>query len=196
MPGHSAAVTGSRSLAARLYRGAGRVRAQATYGAAGHAIMRRSLPVGDLNERRAESRDALAGALRGRRVAPRRRAGVARAHARSRAAADAVVRHHGVDDRRGADRLAGIGIAIGGPAAARGTTAPGAPWRCGRAAPIGATLLARLWPELPSSLAPSEARLVAVAAVARDAVLALVAAWLARADAAADADAAAIRDSS
>jgi hypothetical protein len=66
-------------------------------------------------------------------------------------------------------------------------------WACGA---IGATLLSRLWPVLPSSLAPSEARLVAVVAVARDTVLALVAAWIGRADAAVDADAAGSRDSS
>jgi hypothetical protein len=49
-------------------------------------------------------------------------------------------------------------------------------------AAIGATLIERAWPELPTSLAPSEARLVALAAVGRDAALALAAAWLARAD--------------
>src|SRR6187200_1504926 len=54
--GHSSAVTGSRSLAARSNRGAGLVRAQDRYGAAGHAIMRRSLPVVDGNEPRAEGR--------------------------------------------------------------------------------------------------------------------------------------------
>ena len=91
--------------------------------------------------------------------------------------------------------LAGVGIAVAGRLRARddGAWRAVALWACGA---IGATLLARLWPELPSSLAPSEARLVAVVAVARDTVLALVAAWIARADAAVDADAAGIRDSS
>jgi hypothetical protein len=51
-------------------------------------------------------------------------------------------------------------------------------WAC---AAIGVTLLERAWPELPTSLAPSEARLAALAAIARDALLAGVAVWLARA---------------
>jgi hypothetical protein len=91
--------------------------------------------------------------------------------------------------------LAGIGIAVAGRLRAGdvGAWRAVALWACGA---IGATLLARLWPELPSSLAPSEARLAAIAAVVRDAVLALVAAWLARADAAVAADAAVGRDSS
>jgi hypothetical protein len=91
--------------------------------------------------------------------------------------------------------LAGIGIALAGRLRARdvGAWRAVAWWACGA---IGATLLARLWPELPSGLAPSEARLAAIAAVVRDAVLALVAAWLARADAAVAADAAGARDSS
>jgi hypothetical protein len=78
--------------------------------------------------------------------------------------------------------LAGVGIAVAGRLRARDDGAWGAValWACGA---IGATLLARLWPELPSDFAPSEARVLAVAAVLRDAVLALVAAWLARGDA-------------
>ncbi len=63
-------------------------------------------------------------------------------------------------------------------------------------AAIGATLLERAWPELPTSLAPSEARLAAVAAVVRDAALALAAAWLARTDPADRDDEAQARDSS
>jgi hypothetical protein len=77
--------------------------------------------------------------------------------------------------------LAGTGIAIGRRLRARdaGAWRAVALWACGA---VGATLLARWWPELPSDFAPSEARLVAAVAVVRDAVLALVAAWLARAD--------------
>ena len=190
MAGHSCAVTGRRSLAARSYLGAGRVRAQATYGAAGHAIMRRSLPVRGLNERPGRVADALAGASRGRRMAARARAGVPRAHARSRAAADAVVRRHRVDARRDADRRWPASASRWRAGCGRATTGAWravALWACGA---IGATLLGRLWPELPTSLAPSEARLAAIAAVVRDAVLALAAAWLARADAAVDAIAA------
>lgn len=91
--------------------------------------------------------------------------------------------------------LAGVGIAVAGRLRTRDHGAWRAVtwWAC---ASIGATLLARLWPELPTGLAPSEARLVALAAIARDGVLALVASWLARADAAADADRAATGDSS
>ena len=90
--------------------------------------------------------------------------------------------------------LTGTGIAI-----ARRLRAhePGA-WRAvalWARASIGATLLERLWPELPTSLAPSEARLAAVAAVVRDAVLALAALWLARADTAVGGDDAGPRDS-
>jgi hypothetical protein len=90
--------------------------------------------------------------------------------------------------------LAGIGIAIAGRLRTRDDGAWRAVswWAC---ASIGATLLARAWPELPTGLAPSEARIVAGAAIARDGGLALVAAWLARGDAAADADLAARRDS-
>jgi hypothetical protein len=66
-------------------------------------------------------------------------------------------------------------------------------WAC---AAIGATLVERVWPELPTHLAPSEARVVALAAVARDAALALAAAWVARADTGADAKDARSRDSS
>ena len=78
--------------------------------------------------------------------------------------------------------LAGVGIAVAGRLRARddGAWRAVALWACGA---IGATLLARLWPELPSDFAPSEARVLAIAAVLRDAVLALVAAWLARGDA-------------
>ena len=91
--------------------------------------------------------------------------------------------------------LAGIGIAVAGRLRARDDSAwrAVALWAVGA---IGATLLQRLWPELPSNLAPSEARLVAIAAVVRDAVLALVAARLARADTAVDAGGAGRRDSS
>jgi hypothetical protein len=91
--------------------------------------------------------------------------------------------------------LAGIGIAI----ARRLSTREHGAWRAvswWAAASIGATLLARAWPELPTGLAPSEARFVALAAVGRDAALALIAAWLARADAAADTERAATGDSS
>jgi hypothetical protein len=90
--------------------------------------------------------------------------------------------------------LAGVGIAV----ARRLRTRDDGAWRAvawWAVASIGVTLLARAWPELPTGLAPSEARLVALAAIARDGVLALVAAWLARADAKADAEAAAARDS-
>jgi hypothetical protein len=66
-------------------------------------------------------------------------------------------------------------------------------WAC---AAIGSTLLERAWPVLPTQLAPSEGRVLAVAAVARDAVLALAAAWLARADGAVAAGDAQPRDSS
>ncbi len=91
--------------------------------------------------------------------------------------------------------LAGIGIAVAGRLRARdeGAWRAVALWACGA---IAATLLGRLWPELPTNLAPSEARLAAVAAVVRDGVLALVAVWLARADAAVDAITASTRDSS
>ena len=91
--------------------------------------------------------------------------------------------------------LAGVGIAIAGRLRGRddGAWRAVALWACGA---IGATLLARLWPELPSNFAPSEARLVAAAAVVRDAVLALVASWLARRDAAIIADGTAAGDSS
>jgi hypothetical protein len=91
--------------------------------------------------------------------------------------------------------LAGIGIAVGGRLRARddGAWRAVALWACGA---IGATLLARLWPELPTGFAPSEARLVAVAAVVRDAVLAVVAASFARADESVAADVAARGDSS
>lgn len=91
--------------------------------------------------------------------------------------------------------LAGIGIAVAGRLRARdeGAWRAVALWACGA---IAATLLGRLWPELPTNLAPSEARLAAIAAVVRDGVLALVAVWLARADAAVDAIAASTRDSS
>jgi len=90
--------------------------------------------------------------------------------------------------------LAGVGIAVAGRLRARddGAWRAVALWACGA---IGATLLERLWPELPSGLAPSEARLAAIAAIARDLVLALVAVWLARADAAVDAHTARRRDS-
>ena len=91
--------------------------------------------------------------------------------------------------------LAGIGIVLAGRLRMRDDGAWRAVtlWACGA---IGATLLARLWPDLPTNLAPSEARLAAIAAVVRDAMLALVAAWFARVDAAADSDTAGIRDSS
>jgi hypothetical protein len=91
--------------------------------------------------------------------------------------------------------LAGVGIAVAGRLRARddGAWRGVALWACGA---IGATLLQRAWPELPTNLAPSEARLVAIAAVVRDAVLVLVAARFARADAAVDAEAAGTGDSS
>jgi hypothetical protein len=91
--------------------------------------------------------------------------------------------------------LAGIGLAVAGRMRTReeGAWRAVSWWAC---ASIGATLLARVWPELPTGLAPSEARLVAAAAIVRDGALALAAAWLARGDAAADADRAATRDSS
>jgi hypothetical protein len=91
--------------------------------------------------------------------------------------------------------LAGIGIAVAGRLRARdeGAWRAVALWACGA---IAATLLGRLWPELPTNLAPSEARLAAIAAVVRDGVLALVAVWLARADAAVAAITASTRDSS
>jgi hypothetical protein len=91
--------------------------------------------------------------------------------------------------------LAGVGIAVAGRLRARedGAWRAVALWACGA---IGATLLARLWPELPSDFAPSEARVLAVAAVLRDAVLALVAAWLARGDASVASGPAGRRDSS
>jgi hypothetical protein len=90
--------------------------------------------------------------------------------------------------------LTGSGIAI-----ARRLRAhePGA-WRAvalWAGAAIGTTVIERAWPELPTSLAPSEARLAAMAAVVRDAALALAALGLARADAAAGSDGAAPRDS-
>jgi hypothetical protein len=91
--------------------------------------------------------------------------------------------------------LAAIGIAV----ASRLRTREDGAWRAvswWACASIGTTLLARAWPELPTGLAPSEARIVALAAILRDAVLAVVAAWLARGDAAADAERAATRDSS
>jgi hypothetical protein len=91
--------------------------------------------------------------------------------------------------------LAAVGIAVAGRLRTRedGAWRAVSWWAC---ASIATTLLARVWPELPTGLAPSEARLVAIAAIVRDSLLALVAAWLARGDAAADADAAAARDSS
>jgi hypothetical protein len=91
--------------------------------------------------------------------------------------------------------LAGIGIAVAGRLRARdeGAWRAVALWACGA---IGATLLARLWPELPTGLAPSEARRAAVASVVCGTVLALVAAALARADASVAADDAGRRDSS
>jgi hypothetical protein len=91
--------------------------------------------------------------------------------------------------------LVGLGIAVARRLADRDASAwrGVAAWAC---AAIGATLLARLWPELPTGLAPSEARVVAWIVVAADATLALVAVWLARADAALQTAGAAARDSS
>jgi hypothetical protein len=66
-------------------------------------------------------------------------------------------------------------------------------WAC---VAIGTTLLGRAWPELPTGLAPSEARVATLAAVVRDAVLALAAARLARGDGSRAADDAQPRDSS
>jgi hypothetical protein len=90
--------------------------------------------------------------------------------------------------------LTGVGIALARRLRAHEAGAWGAVslWFV---AAIGATLLERTWPVLPTSLAPSEARLAALAAVARDAVLALAAAWLARADTAVARGAAEPRDS-
>ena len=91
--------------------------------------------------------------------------------------------------------LAGIGIAVAGRLRTRldGAWRSVSWWAC---ASIVTILLARVWPELPTGLAPSEARLVAFAGIVRDGALALVAAWLARGDGAADAAPAAARDSS
>jgi hypothetical protein len=91
--------------------------------------------------------------------------------------------------------LAGLGITIAGRLRARepGAWRAVALWACGA---IGATLLQRLWPELATGLAPSEARLAAVAALVFNVMLALVSAWLARADAAVGAEGAGIGDSS
>jgi hypothetical protein len=66
-------------------------------------------------------------------------------------------------------------------------------WAC---AAIGTTLLGRAWPELPTYFAPSEVRVLALAAAARDAALALAAAWLARTDTAVAEDDARPGDSS
>lgn len=93
-----------------------------------------------------------------------------------------------------------IALTASGIAIARRLRAhePGA-WRAvalWAGAAIGATLIERLWPELPTALAPSEARLVAIAAVVRDAALALAALWLARADTAVGGDDAGPRESS
>lgn len=63
-------------------------------------------------------------------------------------------------------------------------------------AAIASTLFERAFPELPTNLAPSEARVAAIAAIGRDAALALVAVWLARADLAVDPDRARAGDSS
>ena len=171
------------------------MRAQATYGAAGHAIMRRSLPVRGLNEARAESRTRWLvrhGAVAWLLVLEPVSLALTLDRALPRMPSFDVAAWTLVALRIA---LAGAGIAIAGRLRARddGAWRAVALWACGA---IGATLLSRLWPVLPSSLAPSEARIVAVAAVARDTVLALVAAWIGRADAAVDADAAGIRDSS
>jgi hypothetical protein len=171
------------------------VRAQATYGAAGHAIMGLSLPVREPRERRRESplawlfRHAVviwlfvvepaSLALTLDRALPRM------SHFGVTAWTIVAVRI----------ALAGIGIAVArrlvdrDAGAWRGVTV----WAC---AAVGATLITRAWPELPTGLAPSEARIVARIAVVLDVMLALVATWLARADAADDADGAAARDSS
>jgi hypothetical protein len=91
--------------------------------------------------------------------------------------------------------LAGLGITLAGRLRTRdgGAWRAVALWSCGA---IAVTLLQRLWPELPTGLAPSEARLAAVAALVFSVMLALVSAWLARADAAVDGDGAGTRDSS
>ncbi len=64
--------------------------------------------------------------------------------------------------------LAALGIAVARRLASRDESA----WRgvaVWAAAAIGATLLARVWPELPTGLAPSEARVVAgITIVVRD----------------------------
>jgi hypothetical protein len=163
------------------------VRAQATYGAAGHAIMRRSLPVRDLNEDRAESRTRWLvrhGVIAWLLVLEPVSLALTLDRALPRMPSFDVTAWTLVALRIA---LAGVGIAVAGRLRARddGVWRAVALWACGA---IGATLLSRLWPVLPSSLAPSEARLVAMAAVARDTLLALVAAWIARADAAVETD--------
>jgi hypothetical protein len=80
-----------------------------------------------------------------------------------------------------ATRLAVVaaGIAIGRPLQAReGGAWRGVAWWC--LASIGATIAGRVWPELPTGWAPSEARVVAALAVAVDLAGAAVAAVLAR----------------
>lgn len=171
------------------------MRAQATYGAAGHAIMPRSLPARGPSERRAESAarrltrhavvvwllvvEPVSLALTLDRALPRMPSfGLT---------AWTIVAVRIV--------LAGTGIMLAGRLRARDAGAWRAVslWACGA---IAATLLGRLWPELPSSLAPSEARVVAIAAAVRDAALALAAARLAHTDAAIDTEGAGTRDSS
>ncbi len=91
--------------------------------------------------------------------------------------------------------LAGAGIAVARRLRAHEPDAWRAAmlWAC---AAIGTTLLEWAWPELPTGLAPSEARVATLAAVMRDAVLALAAASLARGDDRLAADDAGARDSS
>ena len=171
------------------------MRAQATYGAAGHAIMRRSLPVRDLNEARAESRTRWLvrhGVVAWLLVLEPVSLALTLDRALPRMPSFDVAAWTLVALRIA---LAGAGIAIAGRLRARddGAWRAVALWAC---AAIGATLLSRLWPVLPSSLAPSEARVAAVAALVFSVMLALVSAWLARADAAVDGDGAGTRDSS
>ena len=91
--------------------------------------------------------------------------------------------------------LAGAGIAVARRLRAHepGAWRAVAWWAC---AAIATTLLEGAWPELPTGLAPSEARLATRASAVRDAVLALAAAWLARGDDARGADDARLRESS
>jgi hypothetical protein len=78
-----------------------------------------------------------------------------------------------------------LGVVVAGIAVARPLRARAAAWGgvalCA-AGGVAATLLERLWPELPTGLAPSEARAGAWVAVVRDVGLVLVAVRLAYRD--------------